>query len=679
MSAIPYFYYPSSISVVGVSPREDNFATIIFKNLLESKSRGLLKADIYPVNPLYESCLGFECLKEVPKTDLTIISVPSSVAYQYVDEADRAGVKAAIVISGGFSEVGGERLIKRELRMRVLGPNTIGIVNAYNGLNTLFLPRMKPTKYGAELESLPQLKQGKIAVITQSGGVSVSLLDELLSNDVGISYLTCLGNSEDVTASDVLDFLAEDERTEVALLYVEGIKDGLKFLKSATRFTSKKKAFAVIAGKSQTGRRATVSHTASIIKNYTLYMSAFRQAGIVVVDSLRELVNVARVYDKSGLPRDERVAVITNSGGAGVLAADELGSKGISVPDSSKDLERLKAEGKVPAIASLANPIDVSASGRDESIIEVYRTLSERGLSNFIIISTHYPPGISDRLPEAISSLSKIYRNFNIAVELGRSEWSEHLRKEYMKQGIPVLNYPEEASDAAYYLIEAFRSRPSWKEETISEPTVKAKGLTTNPEDFEFLKDFGFSLPGWGWVEGEEELRKAQYPIVLKVYQEGLVHKTEAGAIKTNIKSLEEAYEAFKELRSRFPSGRIYYQEQVSGIEVRVGVVKDEVFGHYINVGFGGILTELLSSGSTYICPVDKELALKMLHESKIYEAISGFRGIYRYPPESFAEALSKLSKWAYSKEEVEELEVNPLIINSRGMFAADFRMKVLE
>ena len=167
MSAIPYFYYPSSISVVGVSPREDNFATIIFKNLLESKSRGLLKADIYPVNPLYESCLGFECLKEVPKTDLTIISVPSSVAYQYVDEADRAGVKAAIVISGGFSEVGGERLIKRELRMRVLGPNTIGIVNAYNGLNTLFLPRIKPTKYGAELESLPQLKQGKIAVITQ--------------------------------------------------------------------------------------------------------------------------------------------------------------------------------------------------------------------------------------------------------------------------------------------------------------------------------------------------------------------------------------------------------------------------------------------------------------------------------------------------------------------------------
>jgi Acyl-CoA synthetase (NDP forming) len=248
-------------------------------------------------------------LKEVPETDLTIISVPSSLAWQYLKEADKRGTKTAIVISGGFTESGSEKLLKEKLKIRVLGPNTIGIVNTYNGLNTLFLPEKKATKDGRFLESLPKLKKGKVAIITQSGGISVSILDELLTNNIGISSLTCLGNSEDITISDTLEFLSYDENVEAVAIYIEGIKDGKKFMKIASDLTKKKKAFALLAGVTQVGKRATMSHTASIMSDYETYSSALKQAGIIQVYTLRELIDVIKTYEMNGLPRSDKVIV----------------------------------------------------------------------------------------------------------------------------------------------------------------------------------------------------------------------------------------------------------------------------------------------------------------------------------------------------------------------------------
>ncbi|MDP8023817.1 MAG: acetate--CoA ligase family protein [Nitrososphaeria archaeon] len=667
-------YYPDSISVIGVSPREDNFATIIFKNLLNAKAEGLLKADVYPVNPLYEECLDYKCLKEVPGTDLMIISVPSNLVWQYLKEGDRKGTKTAIVISGGFTEAGGEKLLRENLKIRVLGPNTIGIVNTFNGLNTLFLPEKKPAKDGRLLASLPGLKRGKVAIITQSGGVSVSILDELLSNGIGISSLTCLGNSEDITISDTLEFLSYDENTEAVAMYIEGIRDGRKFMRVASELTKKKKAFALLAGVTQVGKRATMSHTASIMSDYQTYSSALKQSGIVQVQNLRELIDVIKTYELNGTPRSERAVVLTNSGGAGVLAADNLAKLGVEVPPLTDLLIKLKETGKVPKIASLANPVDVSASGNDESMLEVYRSLSEKGFSNFIVISTHYPPGITDKLPEALKRVSDSFRNFNIAVELGNTEYSEHLRKTFWEIGIPAFNSPEEASFAMAYLIRASKAQPTWHYSVRKEPVLGFKGLIINPESSDFLKEFGFRIPTWGWID-QSDLKALPYPVVLKVYREDLIHKTEQGAVRAGVSNAQEALAAVEELKRKFPDGRIYYQQMVKGYEIRLGFVRDDSFGAVASIGLGGILTELYRITSNYVCPVSVEEAIAMLRETKIYDLLSGYRGKKVFNPENLAESVSELSEWVYDKQNIKELEVNPLIVNENGPYAVDIRM----
>jgi acetyltransferase len=667
-------YYPESISVIGVSPREDNFATIIFKNLIKAKEERTLNAEIYPVNPLYEECAGYKCLKEVPETDLTIISVPSSLAWQYLKEADKRGTKTAIVISGGFTESGSEKLLKEKLKIRVLGPNTIGIVNTYNGLNTLFLPEKKATKDGRFLESLPKLKKGKVAIITQSGGISVSILDELLTNNIGISSLTCLGNSEDITISDTLEFLSYDENVEAVAMYIEGIKDGKKFMKIASDLTKKKKAFALLAGVTQVGKRATMSHTASIMSDYETYSSALKQAGIIQVYTLRELIDVIKTYEMNGLPRSDKVIVLTNSGGAGVLAADNAAKNGVNVPNVSGMLNELKATGKVPKIASLANPVDVSASGTDESIIEVYKKLSENGFSNFIIISTHYPPGITDKLPESIKKISDEYKNFNISVELGNTEWSEHLRKTFWLMGIPAFNSPEEASITMAYLVKSSKAQPTWRFSVRKEPVINFKGIIIDPESSEFLKEFGFIIPPWGWID-KSDLNRLPYPIALKVYRKDLIHKTEQNAVRVNILNTQEAAIAIEDLNKKFPDGRIYYQQMIKGQEIRLGFVKDESFGAVVSVGVGGTLTELYRMTSNYVCPVTFDEALDMLKETKLFDILKGYRNKTIYDPEKFARTISELSQWVYDKENLKELEINPLIINENGPYVIDLRM----
>ncbi|MGC8569405.1 MAG: acetate--CoA ligase family protein [Nitrososphaeria archaeon] len=666
-------YYPESISVVGVSPRADNFATIIFSNLMEAKERGLLKADVYPVNPLYEECLGHRCLRSVPPTDLMIVSVPSSAVWGYLKSGDEVGVKASIVISGGFTEAGGERLLKEKLRMRVLGPNTIGIVNPYNGINTLFLPKFKKRMDGSDARSLPELRQGRVAIITQSGGVSVSILDELLSNGIGISSLTCLGNSEDITVSDVLEFLAGDENTEAVAMYIEGIRDGERFMRAASELTRRKKAFALVAGATEAGRRATMSHTASIVTNYDIYVAAMKQTGIVRVQSLRELMDVVRTFERNGLPKGREAVVITNSGGAGVLAAEALARNGVGLPDVGDVLRPLKDQGIIPRVASLHNPVDVSASGTDESIISALRRLTEAGHRNFVVISTHYPPGITDKLPSSIRSVAASSGAFVLAVELGSTEWSEHLRRVYEGVGIPAFETPEEASAALASLIRAGSSAPSWKPVELAE---EPGALPEGPEAAKILERFGIRAPEWGWID-EADLERLPYPVALKVHRKDLVHKTERGALRLGIRSSDEARAAWEELSRAFPGGRVYYQKMIEGLEVRLGFFRDESFGPVISVGLGGIYTELFRISSLRICPVSEQEAAEMLRETKLYEALSGYRGRRLMPPEELARAMAGLSEWIYANRRIRELEINPLIVSDAGAFAVDVRIAI--
>ncbi|MEM3321608.1 MAG: acetate--CoA ligase family protein [Conexivisphaerales archaeon] len=670
-------YEPSTIAVVGPSPNSDNLATVILNNLITAVRDGRLKADIYAVNPIYEECLGLKCKKELEEgTDLAIIAVPTRLAEDYLLQAQDKGTRVAIVISGGFSESGGKSL--RQLRgTRVLGPNTLGIVDPYSGINTMFLPRYKVTSEGVGLRSIPDPIKGHTAIIAQSGGISASLYDELLSSGVGIRSLTCMGNSDDIDAAEIVNYFSEDDYTNLIALYLEGVQDGRKLMNAISKAALKKKVIAIIAGVSEAGKRATYSHTASIINNSQVYISAMQQAGALYVTDFRDFIALIKSYQMLGTVKGRGVAVLTNSGGAGVLAADEASLRGMNIVSLHSRLIDLKEKGLLPRIASVENPVDVSASGSDSNIEAVYERLMKfDDVNSVVLISTHYPPLITDLLPSKIALIHRKSRKPTIAVELGKSPWSQHIREIYDANGIPSVDSPQQAARVLFLLYKLNELRPSWIPKAEQSSVTLTPGVHTEPELANIIDIFGFKSPKWTWVEREDDLSKIKYPIALKVFSKSIIHKTEAGAVKLNVNK-NYATALFRKLEEAFPDGRIYAQEMISGIEMRVGIAHDSAFGKYIDVGAGGILTELLEDHSTKIAPVSASEVSKMLEELKVVPLLKGYRGGIIADLTSLANSISTLSIWAASFDKLIEIEINPLIINKTGSFAVDVRATV--
>ncbi len=669
-------YEPSTIAVVGPSPNSSNLATVILNNLLSAARGGKLSANIYAVNPLYDECLGVKCKKMLEgSTDLAIIAVPTKFVVDYLLQAQDAGVGVAIIISGGFSESGGKPLRPVIHKTRVLGPNTIGIVDPYSGINTLFLPDYKMNSDGVSLRSIPDPIKGRVAIIAQSGGISVSLYDELLSSGIGIRSLTCLGNSDDIDSSEIIEYFSEDRFTDLIALYLEGVQDGRKLMGAISKASLKKKVVAMVAGVSEAGKRATSSHTGSIVSNSDVYLAAIKQAGALSVMDFRDFIALIKSYQMLGTVKGRGVAVLTNSGGAGVLAADEASLRGMNVPPLHSRLMGLKENGALPGIASVENPIDVSASGNDSSIEAVYESLMKfDDINSVVVISTHYPPGITDRLPSMIASIQRKIRKPTVAVELGRSPWSYRIREIYDANGIPSVDSPQQAARILSLLYMLNEIEPAWGPVAVHDQATFGPGVHTEPGLIDIIGTFGFKSPRWAWVEGEDDLGKIRYPIALKVFSGLLIHKTEAGAVRVNIGNKGDATASFRDLRKAFPDGKIYAQEMIVGTEMRIGIANDTAFGKYIDIGAGGVLTELLMDHRTRIAPVSSGEALKMLEELKAAPLLKGYRG--RAPADlgSLANSISSLSAWAASFEKLKEIEINPLIVNDTGSFAVDVR-----
>ncbi|MGC8558202.1 MAG: acetate--CoA ligase family protein, partial [Nitrososphaeria archaeon] len=659
-SSLKRLYDPSTIAVVGSSPNRQNLATIILDNLIRASDDGSLKAKVYAVNPLHDECLGLKCRKELENgTDLVIIAVPSRLAVDYLTMAQDLGAGVAIVIAGGFSESGGKSLRPMIHGTRVLGPNTIGIVDTYSGINTLFLPRFKKASDGTELRSIPDPKRGRVSIIAQSGGISVSLYDELLSSGIGIRALTCLGNSDDIDAAEVIKYFADDSLTDLIAIYLEGVNDGKKLMNSVSRASLKKRVIAMIAGISDAGKRATSSHTGSIVKNSDVYFAAVKQAGALVVNDFRDFITLIKSYQMLGEVKGRGVAVLTNSGGAGVLAADEAVVRGMNVPPLHDRLISLKENGTLPSIASVENPVDVSASGDDRSIVSVYRSLlTFDDINSIVIITTHYPPGVTDSLPSAIASLYKEHRKPTLAVELGKSQWSYRIRELYDANGLPSVDSPQQASSILALLYNMGTTKSTWHPILKKNIRTLYPGTHIEPDIIEFLTQFGFKNPKWCWIDKENDLDKIEYPIVLKVFSDKLIHKTEAGAVRVDIKDRNDAIFAYRQFRERFSDGRIYAQEMVRGVEVRVGILNDDTFGKYVDIGIGGTLTELLKDHSTRIAPVDIDEVLKMLGELRAAQLLMGYRGREPADVRSLAKSISALSVWAASYNKLMEIEI---------------------
>ena len=671
------FLNPRSIAVVGPSPRGDNLGTMILKNMLIMKSEGGFKGDIHCVNPRYQEVAGIPCEPDLPEAELAILAVPAASTAEYIKRAIAKGYKGAIVTAAGFAEVGGRRLkdlIPDLGGMRITGPNTNGMVDPYHGVFTLFVPLR------AEGESMPMPKKGSTAVIAQSGTMGIALYNDLCSSGLGVRAVVTLGNAEDVKVAEFVDYFAQDDLTSVIIVYAEGATDG-RSLMDAIRKAREGGKFVIVllGGITQAGNRAIRSHTASMLSSSFVATQALRQAGAYVTSSLEDAMDAAKAASMIKSDPGSRIAVLTNSGGQGVLAADALSSMGFTLPDlsSSQRLIVLKSSGAIPPISSIANPIDVTGGAGDDGLFAAYSALMEdSSVDSVLLIPTHHALPITLGLPAKIAAARA---KPTVVSELGSSELAELMRAAYDSLGLPSYPSSERAARALHAVRWLAANPGTWTVGRSARGGLEVRGELW-PDLVDALASMGFDVPEWSWVGSSGDWPDDGYPAVLKVHAPSLVHKTEAGAVIVGIRDAREMDEAVRRLApiARSASGRLYAQRMVRGVELRVGLVRDHDFGCVIDVGLGGVVTELIGDHSARVAPVTEGEALEMLSELRLRPLLEGYRGMPRADMHRLSSAIAAFSDAACSPG-ISELEVNPLIVDGPRIYAVDARASLFK
>ena len=461
------FFDPRSIAIVGASPIANKVGNIIAHNLIENKQRGLLKAELFPVNPKYPTILGQKCypsLRVLPQdVETLVVVIPAEGVPSVIEEGALKNAKAAIVISSGFREVGNAELeqkldkARKESGIRVIGPNCLGIYDPYSGMDTLFLPEVKMLSSGREVVATPRPLPGYISLISQSGGFGVAALDYMAGNMMGVRTFVSLGNRCDVDEHELLDFFSRDENTKVVLLYIEGLKEGRVFIESARRFTKSKPIVAFKSGRTAAGARAAASHTAALAGVDKIYDAAFTQSGVVRAQTLEEFFDMGRALQFQKPASGTSIAILTNAGGPGVIAADACNESGLRVDSLSEatlgKFEEMKEKGELLTIMTGSNPIDLSGQGTSEMFSKVLRILMDaHEVDGALVMAFHQAPPILDDVVQAIAETHKGYAKPILACDVGGTEMAEDFRTRFEKYGIPAYETPERAARAMYAL-----------------------------------------------------------------------------------------------------------------------------------------------------------------------------------------------------------------------------------
>ncbi|RLI10300.1 hypothetical protein DRO33_05700 [Candidatus Bathyarchaeota archaeon] len=438
------FFEPRSIAVVGASRHVNKAGHVIFKNLAENRRRGLLKAELYAVNPKARSVLGFDCypsLRRLPgPVELVVIVVPAKYVPEVLRDAARKEARAAIIISSGFGEVGNHQLeeevvrIGRDAGIRILGPNCLGVFNPYTGVDTLFLPETKVLATGEEVVATPRPMPGNIAFLSQSGAFGAAALDYMTGIQLGLSVFVSFGNRCDVDEADVLEYLKEDENTKVILMYIEGVRDGRRFMEVAREVTRRKPIVALKSGRTRAGARATKSHTGSMAGVDEIYEAAFSQCGIIRAQNMEQFFDIGKALAMQPPARGPNIAIITDAGGPGIMAVDECELRGLVVPEFSEEtkakLRKLIEEGKIPPFAAIGNPIDLTGSATSEMFEEALRiALEDPDIHGVIVMGLHHVPALSEDYVDKVAAIAKEHDKPVVACDIGETEMAVYIRR----------------------------------------------------------------------------------------------------------------------------------------------------------------------------------------------------------------------------------------------------------
>ncbi|KXH73946.1 MAG: acyl-CoA synthetase [Candidatus Thorarchaeota archaeon SMTZ-45] len=684
---IDHLFNPRSIAVIGASETKGKLGNDVLRNLIESG----FNSRIYPVNPRGGEILGlkaYRSVSEIPNhVDMGIIVIPAVHVIPVVEECGKKGVKALVIITAGFKEIGHEgqeaekKLVElaEKYEMVIQGPNCLGIINTNVPYNASF--------------SAGTPRKGKIAFASQSGALMTGILDWSLMEKIGFSKFVSLGNKAHLNESDFIEAFGRDPDSTFILLYIESVVDGRKFMEACRKVIPKKPIFVVKSGVSMAGARAATSHTGSLAGSDTAYSVAFKQCGVRRASNMAALFDVASVFDDMHLPSGNRVAIVTNAGGPGILTTDACEVSGLEIAQlSSETIDFLKKN--LPPAASVYNPIDALGTAQPEDYaLCIDASLQDENVDSVLVLLT--PQAMTKETETAqviVESHKKYPHKPLIAVFMGGNSMV-YPRIVLTEGGIPIFDFPERAVHAIAELYHYTVIRDSLKEESI--PTFKIdkkkaaeiienvrkdnRRVLLGNEAHAIAEVYGIPVAKIKLATSSKEAKllaaELGYPVVLKIASPDIVHKSDIGGIRIGLETPEEVEEAFLQIldnvKAHVPNVLIYgvdVQEMAKkGKELIIGCSRDVQFGPLVMFGAGGVFVNYLKDISFRLAPMTHRDASELILETKIGTLLKGVRGEAPSDLLAIEDTILKISQLVTDFEEIVELDINPAFAYEKG------------
>lgn len=696
-------FNPQRIALIGVSANPRSVGGKVLGNLVNSGYRGV----VYPVNPDFEAVMGISCfaaLDQLPRpVDVGVICAPAARVPALVRECGEAGIPGVVIVSSGFRETGADgRALEEEVlaearrfgSLRILGPNCLGVIVPHRQLNMSFAGAMP--------------KSGHVAFISQSGALCAAVLDWARAENIGFSCVASIGNALDIDFGDLIDYLGEDERTRSIILYVESIGQARKFMTAARAFARSKPIVAYKAGRFPESAQVAASHTGALAAEDAVYDAAFQRAGLARVLDIGEIFDCAELVGRQKVPLGPRLAVVTNAGGPGVMAADALIHAGGALAKLGADT-LAKLDEVLPPCWSHGNPVDVLGDARSKRLAKAVEiVLQDPGADAVLVIVTPQAMTNATTMAQALAQLKDLSAKPILAAWLGGESMGDG-RRVLAGAGIAGYRTPEQAVRAFMTLVFYARNLASLYETPRDIPlsfTSDRRGLhaefrklagnerrTLGENDSKsLLESYGIpsAMPraAASADEAASLARQIGFPVVLKILSPDISHKSDMGGVVLDLKDASGVRRAFAEVTERArklaPAARVTgatVQSMVrdpEGVELILGIKKDPVFGTVVLAGRGGTEAELFADRSLGFPPLNERLARRMLESLKVWPLLNGYRGRRPLAVDRLLETLIRLSYLAADYPEIAELDINPLLVTAEKVIALDARL-VLE
>ncbi len=698
-------FAPKSIAVVGASRTPGTVGNAIASNLVFGGYTGV----VYPVNPKAKSIMGSRCYPNLSaiddQVDLTVIILPSPLVEKVVIEASDRGTKHLVIISAGFKEVGPEgaererriKAIAEERGLSIIGPNCLGIINTHPEV------RMNAS-FGKDMPA-----EGRIGLISQSGALCTALLDYAKGHNLGFSRFISFGNKCDVTEVDLLRNLAGDTYTDIIMMYVEDISDGQGFVNAAHEITHGPNAKPILAmktGRTAAGAAAAASHTGSLAGSDEVYDAIMGQAGVIRVNSVEDLFNYAPVFLDRALPHGHNTAIVTNAGGPGIMATDACIRDGMELAKFN-DATTKSLKFQMPPSANIKNPVDVIGDAKHDRYRSALDAVSaDANVDQIVVIVT--PQTMTDvvEIAEVVGETKEFCDKPIVACFMGAVDVGPGVAL-LRKHGVPTYTFPEDAMRALSVRtsfakrartpvmgVKHFEVDTAAVEKIFAEELAAGRNQLVEYKALGVFEAYGFPIVPFGLARSEDEAaaaaEKMGYPVVLKISGPKILHKTDVGGVKLNLADAESVKKGYTDMiasvREKMGTeveiwGVLVQKMLPKGKEIILGMTRDPRFGPLLMFGLGGIYTEALRDVSFRLAPIRENVAGEMVKDIRSHRLLEGVRGERPSDTVAIADCLMRLSQLVTTHPQIKELDINPLIVYSRGQGAmvADARVILSE